>query len=566
MTTNLTLPYVDLHLPPYSLVADDATVAVAAANTAAVKQALTDYAAIPAEFRFPQGTIYFDKDTEAFNRASIALNGLIHKAPKTFCGSGRDVTTLQFQGAGNGGEWSGVKAFNGFRGFTICDMTLRFGTVTNPDTSGQMHLLQAVNSTSATQSTRDFVAYNLGFGQCIGAGFRVLGENGANFLVENVYIHHCIFHSEGIGAGARSCLEVQRGFSNVEVSHCYMRGAKNTLIDCEETTVATEEGLSIHHNWLDHSLGRTNAAVSLGGSGAAALATRCRFTDNYVTGGSVACLSGDKWEISRNFIRVNGTNAGGSDWREIPILQLFQTNTDMIVADNIIERSGVNAGNVVYFEGGPTTPQSYIVFKNNKLIQASAGNIFQIESCDHLIIDGNMLRNTSADAGTFLAINVRALTRSCPRLNVVNNVLDSAVKMLTFLGVSAGGTTQGAMTVSDITIVNNNAGNVCTRGVHFDVPGADGSAVDAYPIFQGNNFRGATNLWVASNHAAGLVFPIVWGNRGDVCQMVGTVAPNGAVTAVQGCRYTWQHGDSTQDFYKSTGTGNTGWSTPLLVP
>jgi len=78
MTTDLTLPYVDLHLAPYSLVADDATVAVAAANTAAVKQALTDYAAIPAEFRFPPGTVYFDKDTEASNRASIALNGLIH--------------------------------------------------------------------------------------------------------------------------------------------------------------------------------------------------------------------------------------------------------------------------------------------------------------------------------------------------------------------------------------------------------------------------------------------------------------------------------------------------------
>jgi hypothetical protein len=566
MIADPALPYIDLHLAPYSLVPDNATVAVAAANTAAVKQALTDYAALPAEFWFPPGTIFFDKDTETSNRASIALNGLIHTAPKTFRGSGRDVTTLQFQGAGNGGDWSGVKAFNGFRGFTICDMTLRFGTVTNPDPGGQMHLLQAVNSTAATRSTRDFVAYNLGFGQCIGAGFRVLGENGANFLVENVYIHHCIFRGEGIGAGARSCLEVQRGFSNVEVSHCYMRGAKNTVIDCEETTAATEEGLFIHHNWLDHSLGRTKTAVSLGGSGATALAVRCRFTDNYVTGGSVACLSGDKWEISRNLIRVNGTNAGGSDWLEAPILQLFQTNTDMIVADNIIERSGVNAGNVVYFEGAPTTPQSHIIFKNNMLIQAVAGNIVQIESCDHLIIDGNMLCNTSAKAGTFIAINVRALTRSCPGLNVVNNVLDSTGKMLAFLGVSAGGSGQGPMTASDISIVNNNAGNACTRGVHFDVAAADGSAVDAYPILQGNNFRGATSPWVASNHAAGLVFPIVWGNGGDVCHMVGTVTPSGAVTAVQGSRYTLQHGDSTQDFYKSTGTGNTGWSTPLLIP
>jgi hypothetical protein len=42
MITDLAVPYVDLHLAPYSLVADDATTAVAAANTAAVKQALTE--------------------------------------------------------------------------------------------------------------------------------------------------------------------------------------------------------------------------------------------------------------------------------------------------------------------------------------------------------------------------------------------------------------------------------------------------------------------------------------------------------------------------------------------
>jgi hypothetical protein len=36
MVTNLALPYVDLHLAPYSVVADNATEAVATANTAAV--------------------------------------------------------------------------------------------------------------------------------------------------------------------------------------------------------------------------------------------------------------------------------------------------------------------------------------------------------------------------------------------------------------------------------------------------------------------------------------------------------------------------------------------------
>jgi hypothetical protein len=179
MMTNLALPYVDLHLAPYSVVADNATEAMARANTAAVKQALTDYVAIPAEFRFPPGRIYFDKDTEASNRASIPLNGLIHTAPKTFRGSGRDVTTLQFQGAGNGGDWCGLKAFNGFRGFTICDMSLRFGIVTNPDPRGQMHLLQAVNTTAAMQSTR-LRGIQPRPPRCTGAGCRPRGRFNSN--------------------------------------------------------------------------------------------------------------------------------------------------------------------------------------------------------------------------------------------------------------------------------------------------------------------------------------------------------------------------------------------------
>jgi hypothetical protein len=71
---------------------------------------------------------------------------------------------------------------------------------------------------------------------------------------------------------------------------------------------------------------------------------------------------------------------------------------------------------------------------------------------------------------------------------------------------------------------------------------------------------------VASNHAAGRVFPVIAGNRGDICHLVGTVAPGSVVTAVQGCRYTRQNGDLTQEFFKSTGVGNTGWSAAVVVP
>ena len=98
----------------------------------------------------------------------------------------------------------------------------------------------------------------------------------------------------------------------------------------------------------------------------------------------------------------------------------------------------------------------------------------------------------------------------------------------------------------------------------FDCNG--GTSVDASPLFHGNDFTGATKDWATDHAANNLVFPIVSGNRGGRTWQVGDVTPASAVTAIQGSRYTWRNGDSTQDFYKSTGTGNTGWSAALVVP
>src|SRR5262245_8244817 len=103
----------------------------------------------------------------------------------------------------------------------------------------------------------------------------------------------------------------------------------------------------------------------------------------------------------------------------------------------------------------------------------------------------------------------------------------------------------------------------CTTGVQFDRNG--GSGIDAYPLLYNCDFTGASNAWSAVNCAAGTVFPVLAGNKGGICTMVGTVAPDGVVTAMQGCEYIWQNGDSTTKHFKSTGTGSTGWS-PVTIP
>jgi hypothetical protein len=86
-----------------------------------------------------------------------------------------------------------------------------------------------------------------------------------------------------------------------------------------------------------------------------------------------------------------------------------------------------------------------------------------------------------------------------------------------------------------------------------------GTSLDPQPVIQGCDFTGAADAWRAQNAAAGAVFPIVAGNRSGRCTVVGTVAPEGAVTALQGSLYVHQSGDSSELYFKASTTGPTGW-------
>jgi hypothetical protein len=55
------------------------------------------------------------------------------------------------------------------------------------------------------------------------------------------------------------------------------------------------------------------------------------------------------------------------------------------------------------------------------------------------------------------------------------------------------------------------------------------------------------------------VFPIISGNRGDICAFVGEATPEGALTAIQGCTCIQKNGDKVALFFKRTTTGTTGW-------
>ena len=98
--------------------------------------------------------------------------------------------------------------------------------------------------------------------------------------------------------------------------------------------------------------------------------------------------------------------------------------------------------------------------------------------------------------------------------------------------------------------------SAAVNGILFDAD--EGGTMEPYPIFQGCDFSGCTNQWDTDHFA--VVYPIVGGNKGAVCQLVGSTLPEKNVTTVQGSYYTFMNGDSTQTWVKTFGTGNTGWT------
>ena len=115
-------------------------------------------------------------------------------------------------------------------------------------------------------------------------------------------------------------------------------------------------------------------------------------------------------------------------------------------------------------------------------------------------------------------------------------------------------------------VTNLHCAGSAANGVYFSYHPL--AKADPSPLISGIDNR-PDNVWKQVDHNDNpitTIFPTIAGNPGGVCEMVGQVPPEGAVSAIQGTIYTRQDGDATARYYKSAGTGNTGWSSPIVVP
>jgi hypothetical protein len=177
-----------------------------------------------------------------------------------------------------------------------------------------------------------------------------------------------------------------------------------------------------------------------------------------------------------------------------------------------------------------------------------------LQDTDRLRMRGTRLRVEEAAPAGHIGIKVRPGNGDVTKIAFDDVTVESPNGLLT----NALWIVSQTHNISDVIVRGVIAVSAATNGVMFDA--ISGSTVEAYPVLQGCNFSSCTNAWNTDHTAIGVVSPVIGGNKSGVCQLVGTVPPEGAVTAIQGSFYTKMNGNSTQTWVKTSGTGNTGWT------
>lgn len=562
-------PYIDLRIGAYAVTVNDAS--AAAANTAAINAAITAFSGTGATLALPTGTVYLEQANPGSGAAQRAwsIRFGLGVSRLALVGQGPHTTRLIQAGAGNAGSWDCI-SIDGATRIAIADLSVEQGTITSPSPGDQNHLIGVYAGQNA--NTSDITISDVYFGPCIGDGLRVVGDGAGvgQEYVERLRLVNFTMRTgghpqgaNGLGLGSRSGVSLQRGWRDLEIGNGFIHGAKNSPFEMEPTGTNICHNLIAHDLIIDNQGGQTYLGMTVAG-GATSPLRRCTFANLTVLQGGV--LMANTYETSVTNVTVYASGLGPMAGNSATLLDIVNAHEDLNVINcNLVRDTGSTGGmlcQVVPLSSG--YPRRVTIRGGAWRSEVDSGLEAAYLYCwgpSQTVIDGVSLKLAATVVNEF-AVKFRPNGEDMEGVTVRNVTATSGTTKLAAVVYVAA---TDSLAISNVAITGVRAPDFCTYGVLFDV--TTGTSVDAAPILQGCDFKGATAGWLAQNSAVGVVHPIVAGNKGSTALrwQVGTVAPESVVTAPQGSRYTRQNGDSTTEWFKATGVSNTGW-TQVSIP
>jgi hypothetical protein len=446
----------------------------------------------------------------------------------------------------------------------LVNMGFRQDMINKPDPVQQNHLVAVYNNTLGG-TTAHIRGHNLFFGKCIGDAIRILANDPSDRVIDAKFTNFLMVLNGVVDSvppngrnGARSGIAIQRGGVDCEFGNFSILGAQNSAID-EEPTGGASVRTYFHDFQIDNSLSNTGTPVSLGGSGAGDIAYDGRIHDGYIKGGNLTMLGPTSgYKLERLTIETTISVA------EATSLLLIRSGSgghaDLELNDITIKRTGTSAeGNCldIINTGNRTT------IRNLHILQGVAGSPVAIDGATCLNLEGYRLQYHGPNPGSRHGILVQAINSDVDDIRISDvNVVSSTGKLTAAVLLAQ----RNPRSMARIKISGVRSAGSASHGVYmsFDTRGGTPDRTpEIYGIANGSDL-----VWTQTDqndNPITTVFPIISGNRGDICTFVGEVTPEGTVTAIQGCMCIRKNHDMTELLFKQTTTGNTGW-VQITVP
>ena len=308
-------------------------------------------------------------------------------------------------------------------------------------------------------------------------------------------IDHCTFNGylhagSNPDYGYRSCVAAQRLTGNVQITHCFMTGSSDQLIDFEPTGNGwlgpwiIENNVLVVSNPKSGSSGGALACTFYGNgnvtAGGSLLLERSSFSRNVVFG-RVKTAKLSQCQILHNWITCDDTAS------EEGVLTLVDTISDVDVIGNVIVTKPTTIAKPVHASGTDPYYPKGLRFCDNTVywydLIAVTLEGSNIECC------GNRIVYLGDDTNTDTAILYQGNASGQKRISIDRNVIE---------GGRGGGTlatgvqyNPGTSATSCLSISGNKGTECATGGVKLGAPSGGGSYA-TIPVAIGNDFPGAT--------------------------------------------------------------------------
>jgi len=355
-----------------------------------------------------------------------------------------------------------------------------------------------------------------------------------------------------------------------------MDGAKNSLIDFEPSGGTPPETpwlhhINIHDCFLDNSLGRTLVALSLGGS---ALSVNSLLSDSMIS--NLWVKEGAVWISDCNRLNVTNLNVyaigilgGPLDGHATAAIYVFGDVQEITFTqpEVLLDTAGnLGAGFRCFLaedHHGRGAPGQITIIGGTFAMYNDAA-VVRIDSTANVHVSGTRIRALSPTPQSNTAVVVQSTKKNISSVVFEDVAIDSPNGLLK-AGIQLSAAT--GFDINNVTIRGLACGGQVTTAVLLteeSSSGEPGSGInDRYPVLQEINASGSTNVWLAPTNTA----PIIAGNRGGggATWLECKQSPNTVVTAAPGSLCSHLNGDSSELFFKTSGTGATTW-TQITVP